>query len=109
MISINAYLRSIQHTSLRNHDILKHIIAQTYSIHFRIPVCFQWPTDSKEQTNEDGREEHQAPDQGVHCHTDFPAVNNAQQEQSDADFGEHEGDERLNPIGPAECCKKAPL
>ena len=98
-----------QRTTLGNHDVLDHIVTQADSINTSIPVCFQRPADTQEQAHEDGGEYDQGSNNHMHCGADLLRVDDAQKEQTDADLGEHQRDESLNPITPAEGSKKASL
>ncbi|KAL8881254.1 MAG: hypothetical protein Q9192_007837, partial [Flavoplaca navasiana] len=71
--------------------------------------CLQRPTDAQEQAYKDSREQDETSDKRVHGHTDLPAVDDTQQKESDADFSEHQGYERLDPVSPAESSKKTSL
>ena len=69
-----------RHTSLCHHNILNHLIAQTYAFHSNVPIGLQWSTDAQKQAGEDCREEDQASNKQVHSYTYIPTIDNAQQE-----------------------------
>ena len=96
-------------TTLGNHDVLENIVAQADRIDTNIPVRFQRPADTQENTHEDGGEYDQGTDDHMHCCANLFGVDDAQKEQTDADLSEHQRNERLNPISPAEGSKKASL
>lgn len=96
-------------TSLRNDDVLEDLVAEAHGLHSSVPIRLQRPADAEEEADEDGGEEYQTTDQGVHGNPHLASVLNAQEEQTDADLGEHQGDVGLDPVGPAERGEQTPL
>lgn len=70
--------------------------------HVDVPIRLERSTDPDEEKDAHGREEGDEADQAVQGQPDLPRIHNAEQEEADGDLSQGQGEERLDPVRPAD-------
>ena len=94
---------------MSNYNILNHPITHAHPFDPIVPVGVQGSTDTEEEKDRYKCPKDQAANQHVNADSDFTVIDNPEQEETDADLGEHQRNEGLHPICPAQDYKEAPL